>query len=660
MLTRKIFLLITLLISNLLIFSQSGILKGNVKDKHSKELIPFATVILEKDGKQIGGATTDFEGYYTIKPIEPGIYEVSANFVGYTTNNIVNVVISADKITILDIELNPSTVMLEAVEIIDFKIPLIDRDHTASGATVTAEELRKLPNKNNTQSTQEGVIKGNVSDSQFHPGQITATELNDFSSWGLWNDISKSDLKEFQLLWGIHTDSRYCIQVILENNVPLVDAVVHLSNKDSILWSTKTDNTGKAELWARMFAYQDISGLKIVVEHDNDEFIYKKPNIFKKGVNVLKISGSCNSPDNIDIAFVVDATGSMGDEIDFLKTDLVNIIEETANSFPDVKINTGSVFYRCRDNFYVTRLSPLTSDISSTTEFINNQKASEGGDEVVEEALCVAIDSLDWSSSARSRIIFLILDEQPLTSLTVIEKMHKNIIHAAAKGIRIVPVVASAENLYHAYSLEYLMRSLALATNGTTVFLTDHSRIGGTHATPTTDEYDVELLNNLMKRLIYQFSTITTCDGKMCYEGIKDTVLITNSPILFHEVVDSSRISEVVDPKIKLKDLSDTKNEDTLVADVKNENISDKEEIEIKDISINCYPNPTSGMVNLDIIGDIDIIYLSDGSGKIISKLDSKNKSHMKVDLSTYGIGLYFITFIDNNKRYTGKIILTR
>ena len=41
---------------------------------------PKINVVAEKNGNQIGGTTTDFDGNYTIKPLEPGNYTVKANF----------------------------------------------------------------------------------------------------------------------------------------------------------------------------------------------------------------------------------------------------------------------------------------------------------------------------------------------------------------------------------------------------------------------------------------------------------------------------------------------------------------------------------------------------------------------------------------------------
>src|SRR5690606_18417442 len=116
-----------------------------------------------------------------------------------------------------------------------------------------------------------------------------------------------------------------------------------------------------------------------------------------------------------------------------------------------------------------------------------------GGDypEAMDIALDTAINALSWSENARSRILFLVLDAPPHQGQEVNDRLQRLIHQAAEKGVRIVPIGASGIDK----STEYLMRALALGTNGTYAFLTDHSGIGNPHIKPTTDSYDVETLN---------------------------------------------------------------------------------------------------------------------------------------------------------------------
>ncbi len=134
--------------TSVVMLAQDGALKGKVLDKDTKEPIPFANIILENKGSQVGGATSDFDGNYMIKPITPGKYDLKATFVGYKTVLIQGIIIGGDQIRFYDIELTSTAETLDVVEIIDYKVPLIDKDATASGATITAEEISKMPNRN--------------------------------------------------------------------------------------------------------------------------------------------------------------------------------------------------------------------------------------------------------------------------------------------------------------------------------------------------------------------------------------------------------------------------------------------------------------------------------------------------------------------------------
>ena len=94
--------------------------------------------------------------------------------------------------------------------------------------------------------------------------------------------------------------------------------------------------------------------------------------------------------------------------------------------------------------------------------------------------------------------MFLVLDAPPHDDPQVIAETVEHIREAAEKGIRIVPVAASGVDK----SCEYLLRSMAIMTGGTYVFLTDDSGIGGGHIEPTIGSCEVEKLNDMMVRIV--------------------------------------------------------------------------------------------------------------------------------------------------------------
>lgn len=137
------------LATNLLVFSQtgSGTLKGIIIDKQTKEPISFANVVVEVGGVQVGGSTSDFDGKFQIKPVPPGKVDLKASFVGYKPFMVKGIVVISDKITFQNLELEASTTNLQEIEVVDYKVPLISKDQTTSGGTVTSEEISKMANK---------------------------------------------------------------------------------------------------------------------------------------------------------------------------------------------------------------------------------------------------------------------------------------------------------------------------------------------------------------------------------------------------------------------------------------------------------------------------------------------------------------------------------
>ncbi len=160
---------LTLFVSAMALAQSSGTLKGKLVDKDTKEPIPFANIVIESGGKNFGGSTTDFDGNYTIKPIPPGTYDVKATYVGYKPLMYAGVLVKSDQITFLDIEMESTAVTLTTFEVVDYKVPLIEKDGGSSGGTVTSEEIEKMPGRD---ATSVAVTVGGVFSSDGEMGSI--------------------------------------------------------------------------------------------------------------------------------------------------------------------------------------------------------------------------------------------------------------------------------------------------------------------------------------------------------------------------------------------------------------------------------------------------------------------------------------------------------
>jgi hypothetical protein len=216
----------------------------------------------------------------------------------------------------------------------------------------------------------------------------------------------------------------------------------------------------------------------------------------------------CGTTPNVstraDIAFVVDATGSMLDEINFLKNDLEDIINKAASVRSGLTMRTAALFYRDEGDEYLTRFSNFTENLSTTRDFVREQGADGGGDypEAVHTALERMLQELSWDTTARTRLAFIILDAPAHHQDDVIRSLQQSITTCARQGIRLIPVAASGVDK----NTEFMLRFFAIATGGTYTFLTNHSGVGNEHIEATVGDYKVEQLNDLIIRLIGQYT----------------------------------------------------------------------------------------------------------------------------------------------------------
>lgn len=337
---------------------------------------------------------------------------------------------------------------------------------------------------------------------QLEAGQVTAGEWNDLANWTFWNSINKdSTFSGMAEYWRYNLANRISVNLQSGSTI-LADVPVELVNaKNEVVWQSKTDNKGNTELWPYQLNgnQSTLNNVKIKV----GEELFSDLKITKnKEVNKLVLGniGKYNTAKKIDIAFMVDATGSMGDEMNYLKAELTDVIAKVKAKNPTATINMGAVFYRDNGDDYVTRKSDFSTDIDRTVNFIKNQSADGGGDfpEAVDIALSESINDLQWSSDGAARILFMVLDAPPHHEPEVISKINSLVALASSKGIKIIPITASGIDK----ETEFLMRYMAIATNGTYVFITNDSGIGGDHLVASVGNYQVEFLNNLMERLI--------------------------------------------------------------------------------------------------------------------------------------------------------------
>ena len=119
---------------------------------------------------------------------------------------------------------------------------------------------------------------------------------------------------------------------------------------------------------------------------------------------------------DLDIGFVLDTTGSMARELREVKEKVSLIAKALQESRPDETIRIGIVAYRDVTDKYVTKETPLSSNIQDSLSFLRTLRAKGGGDrpEHVMAGLQKDLDSFAWvTKSDAERQIFLIGDAAP-------------------------------------------------------------------------------------------------------------------------------------------------------------------------------------------------------------------------------------------------------
>jgi len=149
-------LLVFLFVSNG-VFAQTGTIKGIVKDKETGDPIWNASVYVEIGGNLIGDAA-DFDGKYTIKPLNSGKYTVITKIQGYapvktqnvevTSDKITYVKVTSDKITYVNVDLEATAELLPEFKVEVFEEDLIIIDEPTV-KMISPELISRDPNKHN-------------------------------------------------------------------------------------------------------------------------------------------------------------------------------------------------------------------------------------------------------------------------------------------------------------------------------------------------------------------------------------------------------------------------------------------------------------------------------------------------------------------------------
>lgn len=331
-------------------------------------------------------------------------------------------------------------------------------------------------------------------------GTLTAGEWKDAEALKEWLEklSENGDFAKFVKERKLDT-SDYVKVTVKGGDVPCFNATVTLLSGEEAVFTAKTDINGIVYLFRLDNGGAELSvkvGENVIAVGDGRE------------VNVQAEDAGIEAK-KLDLMLVVDTTGSMSDELEYLKAELVDMVERISKEDESFAVRVSVNFYRDEGDEYVVKYYDFREDVNECLEQIKEQSAEGGGDypEAVHTALDNAVNGHEWREDA-IKICFIVLDAPPHSESEVQginETLRKIMVTAAEKGIRIIPVASSGVD----DETEFLLRSYALVTGGTYVFLTDDSGVGYGHKDPdVSEDVTVEALNDCMVRIVCEYCGI--------------------------------------------------------------------------------------------------------------------------------------------------------
>jgi Mg-chelatase subunit ChlD len=298
---------------------------------------------------------------------------------------------------------------------------------------------------------------------------------------------------------------RYLLSVKDGRGRGIADAEVAVSAASGHATWARTDTAGQVWLHPDAFDPGRAGVYDIAVRKDGRVNATRLVRGQKSAVEVVLDAVPAPARAQLDLVFLIDATGSMADEIDKLKATLRTITAEVSQlpSRPDLCL--GLVAYRDRGDAFLVRSHDFTNDVGGfLRDALYPLQAGGGGDypEAMNEALHETVHRLSWRGDGATRLVVLLADAPPHLDYGA-PHYDDDMMAALGKGIKIFGVGASGLDKQG----EFIQRQIAQYTGGRFVFLTyaQAHRPGSGPGRETVHDvrnYSVDTLDRLIVRLV--------------------------------------------------------------------------------------------------------------------------------------------------------------
>ncbi len=326
---------------------------------------------------------------------------------------------------------------------------------------------------------------------------LSAGEIDDNERWDQYLDYRSR--YSGPAIHDVDVSERYVITVTDSDGLPLHNCEVRVSVGSEVVFEGRTYANGQTLFFPRAFsASEGAKAFNLEVSKGEISRVQEVTRDTEQSWNVtLDLGQNLTEGVPLDVLFLLDATGSMADEIDQIKSTLLSIASRISDlpSRPDLRF--GMVAYRDRGDDFVTRVYDFDRDVESFRNTIRGVEADGGGDnpESLNEAYSVAVHEPDWRLANAVRLIFLIADAPPHLDYANDYDYAQEMMVANSRGIKTHAIASSGLNVQG----EYIFRQIAQNTMGRFVFI-----VYGPEGTTTHDvgEYTVDRLDDIVVSLV--------------------------------------------------------------------------------------------------------------------------------------------------------------
>jgi len=331
--------------------------------------------------------------------------------------------------------------------------------------------------------------------------QLTAATVADVDRRGEFLGYLGRHVEEAALL-GLDMTRRVRLQVVDAEGRPIHDAVLTLVGS-GVRVTGRTHGDGYWDFFPSVQAPQAAGRMDLYIQAGS--VTARAPVDIPAGgdghdVVVRLPQTRAAAPRALDLAFLIDVTGSMGDELAYVNAEVMGIVERVQAAVPQVSVRVAATFYRDRGDLVPVEQIPFSTDVRAFMTRMSYVRADGGGDyaEDVNTGLAAALTTLAWSEGPAARVLVHIADAPPQRYDDFQFTYRDAMLLASARGIRLLPVAASGADRV----VEYLFRAMGAFTSTPYVYLTDDSGVGGHHMEADTERISIEMFSDCLTRLL--------------------------------------------------------------------------------------------------------------------------------------------------------------